>query len=115
MINDLRVDPNAWFDDHPMPGDEEHVNEYITDEYAPCDVEYDFPAELMETPTSQEPYASRFKSTPDHEKDAEEVVSMHEKMYRIATDRYNPFSIGGSENCHSDIDCPIGGSENLHK
>ena len=31
---------------------------------------------------------------------AEEVVSMHEKMYRIATDRYNPFSVGGSENIH---------------
>ena len=114
MMNDLSLDPNEWFEDPPIPGDEEN---YITDEYAPCDVEYDFPAELMETPTSQEPYASRFKSTPDFEKEggAEEVVTMHEKMYRIATDRYNPFSVGGSENCHADIDCPIGGSENLHK
>ena len=88
---------------------------YITDEYAPCDVE--FPAELKEVPTSLEPYASRFKSSPDFEKvgGAEEVVSMHEKMYRIATDRYNPFSVGGSENCHSDLECNIGGSENLHK
>ena len=62
-------------------------------------------------------YASRHKSTPDHEKGAEEVVTMHEKMYRMATARYNPFSIGGSENCHSDIDCPtgIGGSENAFK
>ena len=60
-------------------------------------------------------YASRHESTPEFEKGAEEVVSMHEKMYRIATDRYNPFSVGGSENCHADIDCPIGGSENLHK
>ena len=93
-MNDLRLDPNEWFDDPPIPGDEEN---YITDENAPCDVEYDFPAELMETPTSQEPYASRFKSTPDHEKDAEEVVSMHEKMYRIATSKYNPFSVGGTE------------------
>ena len=41
----------------------------------------------------------------------EEEISMHEKMYRMATARYNPFSIGGSENCHSDIDCPTGGSE----
>tara|TARA_B100000029_G_scaffold422897_1_gene429819 strand:- start:67 stop:405 length:339 start_codon:yes stop_codon:yes gene_type:complete len=40
-----------------------------------------------------------------------EEVTMHEKMYRMATARYNPFSIGGSENCHSDIDCPTGGSE----
>ena len=43
----------------------------------------------------------------------EEEITMHEKMYRIATSRYNPFSIGGSENCHADIDCPIGGSENV--
>ena len=61
-------------------------------------------------------YASRHKSTPDYEKGAEEVVSMHEKMYRMATARYNPFSIGGSENCHADIDCPTGGgSENAQK
>ena len=43
----------------------------------------------------------------------EEEITMHEKMYRIATARYNPFAIGGSENCHSDIDCPIGGSEKV--
>ena len=42
-------------------------------------------------------YQSRHKSTPDHEKGAEEVVTMHEKMYRIATAKYNPFAIGGSE------------------
>ena len=32
-------------------------------------------------------------------------------MYEIATARYNPFSLGGSENCDSDITCNIGGSE----
>ncbi len=119
MMNDLGLDPNEWFEDPPRPEEEvaDNLNNYITDEYAPCDVEYDFPAELKEVPTSLEPYASRFKSTPDFEKvgGAEEIVSMHEKMYRIATDRYNPFSVGGSENCRADIDCPIGGSENLHK
>ena len=53
-------------------------------------------------------YASRHKSTPDHEKSAEEVVTMHEKMYRIATSKYNPFAIGGSEQVG-------GGSEQAHK
>ena len=48
-------------------------------------------------------YSSRHKSTPDHEKAAEEVVTMHEKMYRIATSKYNPFAVGGSET--------LGGSE----
>ena len=29
--------------------------------------------------------------------DQEEDITMHEKMYQIATSKYNPFSIGGSE------------------
>ena len=45
-------------------------------------------------------YSSRHESTPEFEKDAEEVVTMHEKMYRIATSKYNPFAVGGSENIH---------------
>ena len=62
-------------------------------------------------------YSSRHKSTPDHEKGAEEVVTMHEKMYRMATARYNPFHVGGSENAQSEIDYvkkhSPGGSENF--
>ena len=45
----------------------------------------------------------------------EEEKSMHQKMYEIATARYNPFSLGGSENCDSDVSCNIGGSEEAHK
>ena len=30
----------------------------------------------------------------------EEVADIHQKMYEIATSKYNPFSIGGSENIH---------------
>ena len=29
--------------------------------------------------------------------DEEEDVTIHEKMYRIATSKYNPFAVGGSE------------------
>ena len=45
-------------------------------------------------------YASRHESTPDFEKDAEEIVTMHEKAYRLATAKYNPFAVGGSESIH---------------
>ena len=45
-------------------------------------------------------YASRHQSTPDFEKDAEEIVTMHEKAYRLATAKYNPFAVGGSESIH---------------
>ena len=56
-------------------------------------------------------YASRHESTPDFEKDEEEIVTMHEKAYRLARSKYNPFAIGGSESIH-DIE---GGSENGQK
>ena len=49
-----------------------------------------------------------YKYDPDEEMDLapssvepqDEEETIHEKMYRIATDKYNPFSIGGSENIH---------------
>ena len=56
-------------------------------------------------------YASRHESTPDFEKDAEEIVTMHEKAYRLATAKYNPFAVGGTESIH-DFE---GGSENGQK
>ena len=30
----------------------------------------------------------------------EEIADMHEKAYRLSRAKYNPFSIGGSENIH---------------
>ena len=45
-------------------------------------------------------YSSRHEYTPEFEKSAEEIVTMHEKAYRLARAKYNPFSIGGSENIH---------------
>ena len=53
-------------------------------------------------------YSSRHESTPEFEKSAEETVTMHEKMYRMARAKYNPFAIGGSEQLG-------GGSETAHK
>jgi len=53
-------------------------------------------------------YQSRHEYTPEFEKSAEEIVTMHEKAYRLARAKYNPFAIGGSESIH-DFQ---GGSEN---
>ena len=92
--NDLGVDPHEWFEAPnvypPAPKPE-------WEDTAPCEYE---------------PSDDWF-STPHNEK--EEEITMHEKMYRMATARYNPFSLGGSENCDSDISCNLGGSENLHE
>jgi|TARA_R100001015_G_scaffold18664_2_gene12418 hypothetical protein len=30
----------------------------------------------------------------------EDVADIHQKMYEIATNKYNPFSVGGSESIH---------------
>jgi len=37
---------------------------------------------------------------PRPEEENEDNLTIHEKMYRIATAKYNPFSIGGSESIH---------------
>ena len=66
------------------------------------------PHDSMPIATNDENYASRHESTPEFEKGAEEVVSMHEKMYRMARAKYNPFSVGGTEQLG-------GGSETAHK
>ena len=58
-------------------------------------------------------YASRHESTPEFEKTAEEVVTMHEKMYRIATAKYNPFAVGGTEQLGGGSENFQGGSENV--
>ena len=122
MVNNLGVDPNEWFESKESPSWEDT---------APCD--YEPPddnrwapperrAELeAETnPRAEEEVADWFAENPDESDEIEKEKTMHEKMYEIATARYNPFSLGGSENCDSDIDCNIqkhspwpGGSENF--
>jgi len=96
-----------WF---PNPLDSMPIatdKSYDWEDTAPSEYEpphEEMPVELMEVPTSIK--------NPKPEKKKEEKT-MHEKMYEIATARHNPFSLGGSENCDSDISCNIGGSENL--
>lgn len=34
---------------------------------------------------------------PRPEEEVADNINMHEKMYQIATSKYNPFSVGGSE------------------
>ena len=42
--------------------------------------------------------------------DQEEDKTIHEKMYKIATSKYNPFAVGGSESIHD-----FGGGSELVK
>ena len=61
---------DSWFHDKPHPHD---IMPIATDE--PLDT----------SPSEIQPPG------------VDEDESIHQKMYRIATDKYNPFSVGGSE------------------
>ena len=61
-------------------------------------------AELESNPRPEEEIADWFAENPDESDEIEKEKTMHEKMYEIATSKYNPFAIGGSET--------LGGSEN---
>ena len=103
MLNDLGIDPYEWFDEYHLP---ENGSPYTN----PLDLmpiatnqpykRVDPPAELFEVPTSV--------TNPKPEKKIEVVETPHHKAYAVATAKYNPFSVGGSENIH-DFE---GGSEN---
>ena len=66
-------------------------------------------------PRPEEDMADWFKVEKPDESDQieEEKKTIHEKMYKIATAKYNPFSVGGSENIH-DFDSQ-GGSEKIQE
>ena len=84
MVNDMGVDPDEWFD---TPHNEVE-DEYITDEYAPCDVEYPDESDEIEAAKKKEP------------------DDIHEVMYQMATKNGGSW-LGGSEN--------LGGSEVIQK
>ena len=85
--------------------------------YAPpeklAELEEEIKTMAEKNPRPEEDMADWFKVEKPDESDQieEEKKTIHEKMYNIATAKYNPFSVGGSENIH-DFD-PQGGSENL--
>ena len=62
-------------------------------------------------PRPEEDIAEWFKENPDESDEIEEEKTIHEKLYKMATAKYNPFAIGGSESIH-DFE---GGSENVQK
>ena len=104
MVNNLGVDPNEWFDnplDH-MPIAREEPLDLAPSSYEPPDERVDPPAELFEVPTSVTNPKPMQKSKPKKK-------TPHHIAYEIATGKYNPFSVGGSESIH-DFE---GGSEKM--
>ncbi len=57
--------------------------------------------ELGEPPHPYDSWpTAKDSENPRPEEEVAEDLTMHEKMYRIATAKYNPFSVGGSESIH---------------
>ena len=121
MIND----PDEWFekkDQHTAPKPE-WENPLDSMPIANGSNRYAPPERLVEleeeaNPRPEEDMADWFNVDEEDGLEYEgpvekEEKTMHQKMYEIATARYNPFSLGGSENCDSDISCNIGGSEQI--
>ena len=57
---------------------------------------------IESNPRPEEDMAEWFKIEKPDESDQieEEKKTIHQKMYDIATSKYNPFSVGGSESIH---------------
>jgi len=108
LLNDMGVDPYEWFD-NPLDSMPIATNDRF-DMYGSSDADYAFmkaqvqrkdpPPEFLEIPTSV--------TNPKPPEKKEEVKTSHHIAYEIATAKYNPFSVGGSESIH-DFE---GGSEN---
>ena len=101
MVNNLGVDPNEWFRESiPMNEDPPYSDNFksgLPDGGPNFSWEDTAPSEY-EPPMEEDDW---FTSKPK-----EEEKTIHQKMYEIATAKYNAFAVGGSEN--------LGGSENVH-
>ena len=103
------ITPDDWFEfeeKEPPSWEDTAPSEYEPpdNKYAPPERRAELEAEMAEQPPRpEEEVAEWFVEKPDESDDIEKEKTIHEKMYEIATSKYNPFSVGGSEN--------IGGSE----
>ena len=108
---------DEWFPT-PHPHDSMPIangsNRYAPPEkLAELELEVKAMKEAERNPRPEEEAAEWFSEKveePDESDNIEEEKSIHQQMYEIATSKYNPFSVGGSENIH-DFDS-LGGSEN---
>ncbi len=110
---------DKWFDDYGRPHNplDDMPIANGTNRYAPPEKLAELESISQESnPRPEEDVAEWFKDENVEESNtSEEIVeekeTIHEKLYRMATAKYNPFAIGGSESIH-DFE---GGSENVQK
>jgi len=76
-----------------------------SNKYAPAERRAELESEI--NPRPEEDVAEWFMEKPDESDEIEQEKTMHQKMYEMATAKYNPFAIGGSESLG-------GGSEKIN-
>ena len=72
---------------------------YLASDKVPYDEWFDPNYKYEPHPYDNWPMAKDFEN-PRPEEEIADDLTMHEKMYKIATAKYNPFSVGGSESIH---------------
>ena len=122
--DDFKLEPlvkqsdEEWFN-APHPHDSMPIangsNRYAPPEkLAELELEVKAMKEAERNPRPEEDAAEWFNEKveePDTSDGVEEEKGIHQEMYEIATAKYNPFAVGGSENIQ-DSDERLGGSEN---
>ena len=109
----MGINPFEWFQfekKEPPSWEDTAPSEYeppIDNRWAPPEKRAELNAEI--NPRPEEEIADWFIEKPDESDEIEEEKkTIHQKMYEIATARYNPFAVGGSEQLG-------GGSEEVQK
>ena len=102
MLNNMGINPFEWFQfekKEPPSWEDTAPSEYeppIDNRWAPPEKRAELNAEI--NPRPEEEIADWFIEKPDESDEIEEEKkTIHQKMYEIATARYNPFAGGGSE------------------
>ena len=101
----MGINPFEWFQSEkkePFDWEDTAPSEYeppTDNRWAPPERR----AELESNPRPEEEVAEWFNNSdkvekPDESDEIEEEKTIHQKMYEMATAKYNPFAIGGSEN-----------------
>ena len=72
---------------------------YFAPDKVPYDEWFDPNYKYEPHPYDNWPMAKDF-ANPRPEEEIADDLTIHEKMYKIATAKYNPFSVGGSESIH---------------
>ena len=72
---------------------------YFAPDKVPYDEWFDPNYKYKPHPYDNWPMAKDFEN-PRPEEEIADDLTIHEKMYKIATAKYNPFSVGGSESIH---------------